>query len=349
MCDLNSPENAVSVVLPVHNGGIYLAGAVDSILQQQGVQLELIIIDDHSTDSALCGLVKDSRIKLLRSPQKGIVAALNVGIDASRHPFIARMDADDIAADNRLRSQLRHFNAHPKLDICGTKVKMFNPLNGIAEGYLEYEKWINNLCLPEEIENEIFVESPIPHPTAMLRKNFLNSLGGYLDTDWPEDYDLWLRALLAGAEFGKPEEPELLFWRDHDARLSRNDQRYNKQMFLQCKAYYLSIYLKRRGLTSCVVLGTGPTGLKMHDYLSDNGMNVSGFIDINQNMEGRLKRGKPVHITQTPPSANQISVFGSKFNSIIIAAVSARGARERIRNYLNAADLTETNDYILAA
>ncbi|NND00604.1 MAG: glycosyltransferase [Gammaproteobacteria bacterium] len=344
----NQPDYAVSVLMPVRNGGAYLYDAVTSILNQQSVELELVIIDDHSTDHACNSLPADRRIKTVSSPGKGIVAALNHGISVAQFPYIARMDADDIAADHRLHTQLKHLIDHPELDICGAKVKIFNESNTIAEGYLHYQTWINGLCQPTEIEREFFVESCIPHPTALLRRELLEALGGYHDSAWPEDYDLWFRALLDGAVFGKPDNPDLLHWRDHQQRLSRVDHRYEKQKFLRCKAHYLSRYLRQKGIEHCHVWGTGPTGLKLHDYLTSSAMPVTGFIDVNAKMRNRRKRGKIVAIAPQEPAlfATQCTSIA---NSIIVVAVSARGARARIREYLTSAGQTESTDFIFAA
>jgi glycosyltransferase involved in cell wall biosynthesis len=349
MSGFQIPKFGISVLMPVHNAGDYLNPAVTSILNQQGVLLELIIIDDHSTDTALSNLPLDSRIERLKSSKRGIVAALSLGLKYARYPFIARMDADDIADSKRLLTQIIHFQGNPELDICGTKVRIFSDQTSIADGYSLYQQWINNLCSAADIERDFFVESPIPHPSAMLRREYINSIGGYIDCEWPEDYDLWCRALLAGAVFGKPGLPDLLLWRDHGDRLSRSDERYSKQMFLRCKAHYLAQYLDNKGVKFCTILGTGPTGLKLHDYLELNGLPVAGFIDINEKLRDRQKRSKAVQILQRLPNDQQLNAHIDQKQSIIIAAVSARGARERIRTYLTSSNLVEQRDYIFAA
>ena len=114
----------------------------------------------------------------------------------------------------------------PQIDISGTRVLMFSVGSEIGGGYLAYQNWINSLSQHSDIEREFFVESPIPHPSAMFRRALFDELGGYHESAWPEDYDLWCRALLAGKKFGKPEYAQndyLLRWRDHQGRLSRLD------------------------------------------------------------------------------------------------------------------------------
>lgn len=331
--------------MPVHNCGDYLAAAVDSIINQHGVRLELLIINDHSTDQAIDALAKDPRVHILNSSGTGIVAALNTGLAQASYPFIARMDGDDIAMSDRLSVQLKFLLDNPDIDICGTQVELFKDDEDIGGGYAYYQQWINNLNEHQEIAANLFVESPIPHPTVMLRKNLLLELGAYQDTSWAEDYDLWCRAFTQNKRFGKPDVGPLLQWRDHSDRVSRVEERYSKQQFLQCKAKYLQLYLQQQKISSCEIWGTGPTGLKLHDYLHAQGIQTERFVDVNPKLQGRQKRGKPVFVIGEKLDQNQIA----QITAIIIVAVSTRGAREAIKNTLLDINLIEMRDFILAA
>ncbi|MEM7357918.1 MAG: glycosyltransferase [Pseudomonadota bacterium] len=348
-----STQHGISVLMPVRDGGRYLKAAVNSILQQEDVLLELVLIDDHSQDGAVQALAADDRMTVISSPEPGIVPALNAGIAHARYPWLARMDADDVAAPNRLALQLDYLLANPEVDICATRVRMFREDEEVGQGYQHYEQWINNLHLHADIEREFFIESPLPHPTVMLYRDTLLGLGGYQDCAWPEDYDLWSRALLAGLRFGKPDSAPLLNWRDQGNRLSRTDARYNKQHFLQCKAHYLNQYLQARGIHTCAIWGTGPTGLKLHDYLEQAGMMITQFIDVNPNMSGRKKRGKPVSILRPDASSHELSRMFKEYkgvpDTLIVVAVSARGARQEIGDCLREFDLVEQKDFIFAA
>jgi len=338
--------DSVSVIMPVHNGGKYLAAAVDSILAQDDINLELLIIDDRTNDGSIAALRPSSKVNILKSPGKGIVTALNLGLDAAQHNFIARMDGDDIAHPQRLRTQVDYLNTNPDVDICGTKVTMFSESSNIGAGYLLYEEWINSLCLPEDIEREFFIESPISHPTVMMRRATVSELGGYHDSLWAEDYDLWCRALIKGMRFGKPSAEALLKWRDHGSRTSRVEQRYDKQHFLMCKAYYLSRYLKLKGISDTIIWGTGPTGLKFHDYLIEQEVTVGAFVDVNPKMKGRTKRNTTVVIASSSMEEDE---FHYQTGTMLLIAVSARGARMQIREFLNKRQLREGEHYLCVA
>jgi len=331
--------------MPVHNGGNYLATAVNSILEQYDVLLELILIDDHSTDNAIAELSPDPRLRIIVNSGTGIVAALNSGLTQAKYPYIARMDGDDIALPTRLISQLTYLVETPDVDICGARVEIFTDGGRVKDGYSHYQEWINQLCSHEKIAANIFIESPMPHPTIMMHTSLLIELGGYQNTTWAEDYDLWCRAFIQGKRFGKPDTLPLLKWRDYDTRTSRVQARYSKQQFLQCKAKYLSHYLQHHNISCCEIWGTGPTGLKLHDYLQKNGIYTRRFVDVNPKLNGRKKRGKMISIVGQTLNDQQVT----NISGMIIVAVGTRGARELIQHTLRKAGLKETRDFIFAA
>ena len=329
-------QPGVSIIMPVHNAEKYLQQAVTGIVAQTHKHLELIIIDDHSTDNALEQLDKtDNRVCILENPGKGIVDALNHGINTSQSDFIARMDADDISLPKRIKTQVDYLLNNPDIKVCATQVEIFKDNGQLGGGYQHYQNWINQLTQPQDIAKNIFVESPIPHPTAMTRKTHWLELGGYHDPSWPEDYDLWLRAHNKVFKFGKP-EGILLHWRDHDDRLSRRSSRYDKKSFFKAKAYYLCQHYKNRGFR---IWGSGPTGALLHDEIISNIGFVKDFIDIAPNRIGKSKRNKPI------VSAYELE----KTEELILVAVSARGARDNIREHLDLSGFYEGSDYLCAA
>lgn len=337
-------EHGISVLMPVHNAGKYLAAAVSSILNQTHKNLELIIIDDFSNDSAIAELENDDRIRLIKSPNRGIVHALNAGIESAKFSIIARMDGDDIALPERLEQQL-DLLLNSDADIVGAQVELFSDDTEIAGGYLRYQSWINQQVSPKEIEKNFWIESCIPHPTAMMRKDVIIELGAYQNSTWPEDYDLWCRAHLAGYRFEKPDDQVLLKWRDYPERTSRVDQRYNDDQFLRCKAFYLSKLLKSRSINEVSIWGAGPNGTKLFHYLSEQTIKVHSFIDVNPKLQGREKLGKPIHVMPAEPTRDELSIIGD----LSLIAVRSWGARERIREALLNTGYRELTDFIIVA
>lgn len=157
---------------------------------------EVVVVDDGSTDSTPHILdsiaARDPRVRVIHTDRHGIIDALNTGIAECRGELIARMDADDISHPRRLAMQVALMDEHPEVSVCGTLVRMF-PRWQLLGGLVRYEQWLNSLVTHEQIVRDIFVESPLAHPSVMMRRDELVAIGGYEEHGWPEDYDLWLR------------------------------------------------------------------------------------------------------------------------------------------------------------
>jgi glycosyltransferase involved in cell wall biosynthesis len=327
----------VSVIMPVRNGGVFLAESVASILSQSMNELELIIVDDHSSDTALAQLdIRDPRVQILPSKGRGVSAAFNTGLAHARGAFLARMDSDDVALPKRLELQLRWLERHPQADICGGCVEIFSD-SGIAGGNRRYQDWLNRLRRAEDIRRELFIESPIPNPTAMFRREAILRLGGYLDPAWPEDYDLFLRADALGMQMGKPRET-VLHWREHPGRLTRTDKRYSQRSFQAAKAHYLAAG-RLRG-QNLAIWGAGPGGRLFHDLLHEEGVRIRGFLDVHPRRIGGEKRGLPVWPIEAVSELEDV---------FIVVAVGAVGARKKIRRFLEESGWVEGERFLFVA
>lgn len=327
----------VSVVMPVHDGGKFLQPAVDSILSQTMGDLELVMVDDHSTDSAISALDKsDPRIMVIKSRGRGIVNACNTGFAHCRGEFIARMDADDISLENRLETQLQYLNENRSIDIAGACVDIFAEA-GIQGGLERYQAWLNSVREPGQVKNQIFIESPLPNPTLIFRRAALNQLSGYRDNAWPEDYDLLLRANAADMQMGKPDSV-LLRWREHETRLTHTDSLYERRNFMQAKTHFLVRH--RLAGRPVIIWGAGPTGRDMHDLIVAEGGEVSGFIEVHPRRIGGQKRGLPVW------AMDKINDLGG---AMLLIAVGAAGAREEIAAFARKNGKLEGRDYLFVA
>ena len=121
---MNQRGPLVSVLMPVHNGGVFLDAAIESILSQTETDLEVVAVENGSTDGSLAVLrrhaTRDTRVRVIEAGQVGLVAALNLGLAAATGRYLARMDADDLAEPDRLAVQLAHLRAHPEIGVLGT-------------------------------------------------------------------------------------------------------------------------------------------------------------------------------------------------------------------------------------
>jgi len=326
--------------MPVFNARRTLERAVASILRQRGVEVELVCVDDGSTDGSLALLRRlaaaDGRIKVVAQPHRGIVAALNAGLEAATHPLIARMDADDVAHPDRLRLQARFLLDNPHVGVVGTQVRSF-PAAAVTEAFYKYEAWSNALVDPADIAREIYVESPIVHPSAMFRREEALRLGGYREMPWAEDYDLWLRYHQAGYALAKLPRV-LLGWRMDPNRLSFRDPRCSLGAFFCCKAHFLARDVRvRRG--PVVIWGAGMTGRRLGKAVLREGVAIEAFVDIAERYVGRTRLGRPVYVTG----------YVSRTDRFVIVAVGAPGARAEIRAQMRAWGRAEGESYIFAA
>ena len=328
----------ISVIMPVYNAERTLAEAVDSILKQDYEDWELVAVDDGSTDGSLEVLqgyaARDGRIRILPGDHAGIVPTLRRGCDAARGGLLARMDGDDISLPSRLSAQLRMFEAVEGPVFCGGRFVTRGGL--VGSGRKRYDDWINGLTGHDEIVREILVECPLPHPTFMMPRSLYQDLGGYRDMGWPEDYDLVLRAWMAGAHFCKPESP-LLYWREHDRRLSMSDRRYGAEAFRRLKRYILfQTYLKEPG-RPFIQWGAGEVGKR---WLPEWPSPPAAVVDIHPRKIGRTIHGVKVICRDELPSP------GACF---IVVAVGARGARDDIRSQLASLGYREQEHFVFVA
>jgi len=336
---------AISVLLPVRDAGPYLPACIRCLQCQTHGDFEVVVVDDGSADGSGAVLDdwarSDARVRVLHREAEGLVPALNAGLQRCRGALVARMDADDLCAPQRLELQARAFDADPDLDVVSCRVTIF-PRRGMSEGLRSYEAWLNGLQTHESILRQRFVESPLAHPSVAARRRVLLDVGGYRDCGWPEDHDLWLRLAAAGARFGQRPE-RLLLWRDHDARLTRTDPRYRTERFLECKAEHLACGPLADG-RPLILWGAGRTGRRLLRHLAVRGVRAAALIDIDPNKIGGMVQGAPVHGPDDLPG-----LLAGRARAAVLAAVAFPGAREQIREFLDRQGLVEGEDYWCAA
>ncbi|MCA1469234.1 glycosyltransferase [Bradyrhizobium sp. IC3195] len=209
---------SVSIVMAAYNASRYLRESVDSILAQTFRDFEFVIIDDGSTDdsAAIIASYADQRVRLISHAHAGLVASLNRAVSEARAPLIARMDADDRALPNRLARQVAFLDNNPEIDILCTDVFII-----AAEGKRvgqQVQLGVNNGLVRDGLLHRRRMK-PIIHPSVMMRRQVIDSLGGYREFRYAEDHDFWLRAV-DRFNFARLNE-KLLEYRIHDSGLSR--------------------------------------------------------------------------------------------------------------------------------
>ncbi|MGP1411751.1 MAG: glycosyltransferase family 2 protein [Peptoanaerobacter stomatis] len=184
-------EKLVSVIIPCYNSEEYLEQSIGSITNQTYKNLEILIIDDCSTDNSLSILKKikacDSRIKVYSNKKNmKIVYTLNRLIKMSKGTYIARMDADDISFPERIKMQVDFLEKHPNTGFCGTNAYHIDKNNIV----------IGSTALPldaEDIKKSLPYYCTFYHPSILIRKQLLQDNPYSSDFPYAEDYELWHR------------------------------------------------------------------------------------------------------------------------------------------------------------
>jgi len=177
----------VSVIIPTYNRGWVLREAVESVLAQEYANVELIVVDDGSTDDTQDILAGYEGITVLEQPNQGVSAARNNGVDCSRGAYVAFLDSDDLWLPQKLTIQVDFYHKNPGALICQTQ-----------ETWVRNGRRVNSGKRHQKQSGMFFersLELCLVSPSAvMMNKVFFMEMGGF-DESLPacEDYDLWLR------------------------------------------------------------------------------------------------------------------------------------------------------------
>lgn len=330
----------LSVIIPFYNSENTIERAILSILNQTFIDFECIIIDNNSDDRSreiiLNIIQNDNRFSLYDEPRQGVVFASNKGSELAKGEYIARMDADDECFENRFELQSRFLDDNKEIGVVSGMVEFVGDV-GLSSGFLKYVDWVNSVNTYDKILIKQFVESPIINPSAMWRREVAQKHGMYRNSDFPEDYELWLRWLEARVKIGKIPE-KVLKWYDSDTRLTRNDKRYSNEAFYKVKSPFLARYLAdiNPHFPKVVVWGASRISRNRAKLLEEYGVEISGFIDISKK---RKLSEKLIFYKDVPAK-------GSMF---ILVYVRQENMRTQVQEYLHNLNYIEGLDYLLVS
>jgi glycosyltransferase involved in cell wall biosynthesis len=180
---------AVSVLMSVRDGAPWVAEAVASVLGQTDGDLELIVIDDGSTDAtpAQLAAVRDARLQVHRQARTGLTRALNRALGLARADLIARLDADDLALPERIAVQRAFLAAHPEVGLLGTAAREVDEAGAAVR---EVRPPADDVA----IRRALIRANPFVHSSVMARRDVVARAGGYDERlAVAQDYDLWMR------------------------------------------------------------------------------------------------------------------------------------------------------------
>jgi glycosyltransferase involved in cell wall biosynthesis len=247
---VNRPR--LSVVLPCYNHGSYLPEAIASVRKQTFLPVEIIVVNDGSTDQetlALLAEFSESDIKVLHTANLGLAAARNHGIDKAAGEYILPLDADDRIAPGYLEAAVRELEGDSQVGIVYGQVEFFGERQGL---------WSQSVFSPERLLYENMIVA-----SAVFRRADWKRVGGYRETmryGW-EDWDFWLSLVELGCKVVKL--PEVVFhYRIRKNSMTRSLSKWQKfRMLLRLIRNHPRLYVENfwsvfRGL-STHALGLG--------------------------------------------------------------------------------------------
>jgi len=244
----------VSVVMSVYNGADHLRESMDSILSQQGLDFEFVIVNDGSTDES-AGILdeyagRDERIRVIHQENRGLTQALIRGCAEARGIYIARQDAGDISFPERLALQKKALDADLDIvfvscwtEFCGPKGEFLYVVKGTG-------KASTPISIISEKETHGIIDGPSSHPSAMFRREAYLRVGGYRQQFYfGQDWDLWYRL----AECGKFQMVAQVLYKARIMAESISSLNKDRQEELACQSF-LSLINRRKGLPDDGVL-----------------------------------------------------------------------------------------------
>ena len=220
----------------------YLPQAVEDLLRQRSVDLEVVAVHDGAGDDGPRFLRersrRDGRLRVFPGAGEGPASALNQALGHARGAWIGQMEADDRCPRRRFQQLARALESHPTWEGVVSASRLYgNPSSGMAR----YVDWQNSLATAAQMARARFIEIPALHQTGLYRRQLFERLGQapFRDQEWPLDIDFWLRLLEQGVPIGKVSRP-LYFWRQHPRQSTRTEVDHEQEVLQRCKAHYFA-------------------------------------------------------------------------------------------------------------
>lgn len=251
------------MVLPVWNGERFLTEAVESVLSQTLDTIELLLVDDGSTDAtpdiAQAFARRDERVSVVRLGHGGIACALNAGVARARGQYVARMDSDDISHPSRLQKQIAYLDANADCVAVGCAIEVID----------EAGERVGTNAYPEHHAGITYTlfngwSTALAHPTVVTRREALLSVGGYRPDRFPsEDLDLWIRLSQIGKLANINEQ--LLRYRKHPDTVCIRD----RERQVTVSAEIVNEARRRQGLAPLKQRNRSPERSRLANYHYD--------------------------------------------------------------------------------
>ena len=214
----------VSVIIPAYNGEQFIGEAIESALAQRGVAIEVIVVDDGSSDQTVERIVEfGERVRLFQKKNGGVASARNFGIARARGRFVALLDQDDRYLPGKLATQIDMMNNCPEAVVCHGNIRMIDALgHALHNGHLGHP---TDESMPSGMVLErLFQWNFILACTALMQRDAVLAVGGFNERLWGvDDYELWMKLATLGPIIYANEIISEYRW--HGENASRNEFR----------------------------------------------------------------------------------------------------------------------------
>jgi glycosyltransferase involved in cell wall biosynthesis len=234
------PAPLITVIIPTYNRKEKTLRAILSVLEQGRNDVEILVVDDGSTDGTVEFLTEQKLpITLLQKENGGVSSARNFGIKHAKGAYIAFLDSDDTWLPNKLNAQIEYFNTHPEASLVYTDQYLCIDGKDLDITRFQRNKPENNFALPAFVQF-----TPAHTSTVLIKKEVLDTVGYFNETlKMHEDSELWNRVSDCG-KFGFVEKVLSRYYWDSDADHLTSVK--NKAKFIEEGKKYLELYIKNK-------------------------------------------------------------------------------------------------------
>ena len=322
----------VSIIMAVKDTAPYLHDCINSIINQTYQNWELIAVNDHSTDETpeiLAAFAKqDARVRVFDSDGYKLIPTLQCGYREVRGTLLNRMDSDDKMPDYKIQLLVDEWHKYGKGHVIAGGTEHF-----VDEGFLRYERWLNEVAKTSTHYQQIYKECVIPSHCWMIHKDDFDAVGAFDPVIYPEDYDLCFRMYKHGLKVIGI-DAILHHWRDRSNRISRTWDEYKDNRYFDMKMRFF-YEIDRDNTRPLVLWGAGRNGKDMAKILQSYN-DTFHWVSNNEKQIGKDIYDVPMQSFTDVPSIE---------NAQIMIVVSSPDGKKEIQALLDAWGKEAVKDY----